>query len=141
MNTVITLNDTIREVARRNPAALLSVVGMYAGTGRVNDIPVETLEAAIEKAHEAGRNTPVPNRENFDSDMAYNDQVNQLTIIKALATNLCYGFTADNIPDMIDEMYDRMESHEEVWGAYTAISESTRRMEEAFMDKAKTELF
>lgn len=141
MNTVITLNDTIREVARRNPAALLSLIGMYASTGRVNDIAVETLESAIEKAHEAGRNTPILKREGFDSDVAYNDQVNQLTIIKALATNLCYGFNADNIPDMIDEMYDRMETDEDVWDAYLAITPSTRRMEEAFMDKAKTELF
>ncbi|QVW56013.1 hypothetical protein pEaSNUABM10_00150 [Erwinia phage pEa_SNUABM_10] len=141
MTTVITLNDTIREAARRNPASLLTVIGMYASTGRVNDISIEQLDEAVNHALDGGRNKPMPVREQFENDQSFNDQHNQQTIIRALSTTLCYGFTADNIPSMIDEMYDRMESHEELWGAYTAISESTRRMEEAFMDKAKTELF
>lgn len=141
MSTIITLNDTIREVARRNPAALLSLVGMYAATGRVNDLPVEKLEEAINNAHEGARNAPTPKREDFDTDVAYNDQVNQRIIIKALATKFCYGFTADNVPSMIDEMYQRIDNDVETCQAYMGISGTTRRMEEAFMFKAKKELF
>ncbi|QVW55057.1 hypothetical protein pEaSNUABM29_00013 [Erwinia phage pEa_SNUABM_29] len=138
--TTITLNNDIREFARRSPVALLTLIGMYAATGRVNNLSIETLEEGVEKALAAGINTPKMKRDDFESDQAYNDQANQLEIIRALSTKLNYGFTADTIPAMVVEMYDRMECHEEVWEAHTQLSESVRRLEDAFMEKARAEL-
>ncbi|QVW56288.1 hypothetical protein pEaSNUABM6_00152 [Erwinia phage pEa_SNUABM_6] len=140
--TVIKLNETIRNAARTSPTYLLTIIGMYAATGKVNNLDLNEVDAAVKRANQMASNThAIPVREDFESDEAYNDQVNQLAVILELATTLNYEFEAETVPEMIDELYARIEANHIASEAYHAISPSVRRMEEAFMDKAKKELF
>lgn len=140
MNT-ITLNDNVRALAKSNPTALLTVIGYYTTAGKVNDIDVEAFQRHVTHAQNQVAMMADHKREDFDSDLAFNDQVNTLTIMREMRLGMNHPFDADNIPDMIEEMYERMRTYPEVKAARKALSQTTKDMEAAFMNKAKAELY
>ncbi|QVW55806.1 hypothetical protein pEaSNUABM9_00225 [Erwinia phage pEa_SNUABM_9] len=139
--TTITLNDSIRAAAKANPASLMMIVGLYTSTGKVNNIDRCMIERESENFMRKAQEEVNLVRKDFDTDEAYNDQVNHQIIMKALATELSEQFRASTIPGMIKEMYARIKSNVETYQAWNALTESTRALEDAFINKAIAELY
>ncbi|ANZ48715.1 hypothetical protein BIZ83_gp138 [Erwinia phage vB_EamM_ChrisDB] len=137
----ITLNDSIRAAAKANPASLMMIVGLYTSTGKVNNIDRCMIERESENFMRKAQEDVTFERKDFDTDEAYTDQVNHHIIMKALATELNERFRSSTIPGMIKEMYGRIKGNVETREAWNGLTESTRALEDAFINKALAELY
>lgn len=138
--TTITLNNDVRAFARSNPCSLLTLIGFYTTAGRVNNLDLDALREHVDAAHMAVARMSAPVREDFDSEEAYNDQANQLVIMKAFRLEMNYPFEAETVPEMITEMYARINGNADTRAAHRALSSNTQSLEKAFMQKAASEL-